>query len=98
MPRCKNCGAEHAVKNGKVRGKQRFRCKECGLNFVVGDARTNEKSPRKKQCLSCFTLWESRLLICLPRYLTHGLPKSIAGWLKKDFLCLSKKYQEQSRK
>jgi insertion element IS1 protein InsB len=32
------------VKSGKVRGKQRYKCKECGYNFVIGDARTNEKN------------------------------------------------------
>jgi transposase len=41
--KCKNCGSEEIRKSGKVRGKQRYRCKECGLNFVIGDERTNEK-------------------------------------------------------
>jgi len=51
MQKCKNCASEHAVKNGKVRGKQRFRCKECGFNFVEGDARTNKKIAAKKAML-----------------------------------------------
>ena len=36
---CKNCGSDHYQKNGKVRGKQRYKCKACGLNFVEGDER-----------------------------------------------------------
>ena len=32
--RCKRCGAEERVKNGFMRGKQRYRCKACGLNFT----------------------------------------------------------------
>ena len=48
MPRCKNCASEHSVKNGKVRGKQRYRCKQCGYNFVEGDAGSNEKIAAKK--------------------------------------------------
>ena len=32
--RCKGCGAEGHVKNGFMRGKQRYRCKACGLNFA----------------------------------------------------------------
>src|SRR5213082_3033252 len=32
--RCKRCGAEGHVKNGFMRGKQRDRCKACGLNFT----------------------------------------------------------------
>ena len=40
---CKNCGKATTVKNGKVRNKQRYKCKSCGYNFVIGDERTNEK-------------------------------------------------------
>lgn len=41
--KCKNCDCESVTRNGKVRNKQRYKCKECGLNFVEGDERTNEK-------------------------------------------------------
>ena len=39
---CKNCKDEKPVKNGIVRGKQRYKCKSCGYNFVIGDDRTSE--------------------------------------------------------
>ncbi len=32
---CKGCGASDDVKNGYVRGLQRYRCKECGCNFTA---------------------------------------------------------------
>src|SRR3954469_25862588 len=32
--RCKGCGGEEQVKNGFMRGKQRYRCEACGLNFT----------------------------------------------------------------
>src|SRR4029450_10644926 len=32
--RCKACGSGEHVKNGFMRGKQRYRCKACGLNFT----------------------------------------------------------------
>jgi transposase len=32
--RCKGCGSEEHVKNGFMRGKQRYRCKACGPNFT----------------------------------------------------------------
>jgi transposase len=32
--RCKRCGSLEQVKNGLMRGKQRYRCKGCGLNFT----------------------------------------------------------------
>jgi transposase len=31
---CKRCGSERQVKNGLMRGKQRYLCKECGLTFT----------------------------------------------------------------
>ena len=32
--RCKGCGSEEHVKNGLMRGKQRYRCRACGLDFT----------------------------------------------------------------
>src|SRR5215208_1614203 len=32
--RCKRCGGEEHVKNGLMRGHQRYLCKACGLNFT----------------------------------------------------------------
>ena len=31
---CKRCGSEAHVKNGLMRGQQRYLCKDCGLNFT----------------------------------------------------------------
>jgi len=39
MENCKKCSSEKVYKNGWVRGKQRYKCKECGLNFTLGDKR-----------------------------------------------------------
>lgn len=39
---CKKCHSERIIRNGKVRGKPRFRCKDCGYNFIEGDLRVNE--------------------------------------------------------
>src|SRR3954470_17776796 len=37
--RCKRCGSEEQVKNGLMRGQQRYLCKGCGLNFTDTPAR-----------------------------------------------------------
>jgi transposase-like protein len=34
MINCKHCGKSNFVKNGFVREKQRYRCRECGYNFT----------------------------------------------------------------
>ena len=33
-PRCKRCGGGEHTKNGRMRGKQRYRCRACGLSFT----------------------------------------------------------------
>ena len=48
MISCKKCGSEKYVKNGKVRGQQRYLCKACGCNYIEGDRRTNEKIKARK--------------------------------------------------
>lgn len=54
---CKNCNSTMIIKNGIVRGHQRYKCKECGYNFVDGDRRTNEKIIAKKaMCVILYSL------------------------------------------
>jgi len=48
---CKKCGSTNFVKNGIVRNKQRFKCKECGLNFVEGDGRDRTRPEAKALAL-----------------------------------------------
>jgi transposase-like protein len=38
MIECKNCKGQKISKNGIVRKKQRYLCKDCGYNFVIGHA------------------------------------------------------------
>ena len=45
---CKNCHQTNTVKNGHVRGKQRYKCHACGYNFVVGDERHKPETEVKK--------------------------------------------------
>ena len=44
---CKNCGSTEYTKNGKVRSVQRYKCKSCGHNFIIGDKR-EKVSPEGK--------------------------------------------------
>ncbi len=44
---CKECGSDKHVKAGKVRDKQRYKCKTCGLYYVMGDERVKVSSSGK---------------------------------------------------
>ena len=48
MIACKYCNSAQTVKHGFVRKKQRYMCKNCGRNFVCGDARQKESVVLKK--------------------------------------------------
>ena len=48
--KCKNCISVYCTKNGIVRNKQRYKCKTCGYNFVIGDCR--EKVPPEAKALA----------------------------------------------
>lgn len=41
--KCKKCGSTEVIKNGVVRGKQRYYCKKCKHNFTVGDGRESQQ-------------------------------------------------------
>ena len=48
MTHCKYCHGAETVKNGCVRHKQRYQCKVCGYNFVVGDDRMKAETAVKR--------------------------------------------------
>ena len=57
MVTCKKCLSENVVKNGIIRKKQRYICKECKRIFVEGDQRTNDKIIAKKaMCVLLYSL------------------------------------------
>ena len=69
MIKCKRCQSELITKNGNVRNKTRYRCKECGYNFIEGDGRVNQNLIAKKAMATIF----------------YGLGKSSFGMLGKIF-------------
>jgi len=57
MSACKNCQDTQTVKNGFVRDKQRYKCKTCGYNFVLGDERHSHSTEVKKAlCIILYSL------------------------------------------
>ena len=52
--KCPNCKNEKSVKNGIIKGKQRFKCKECGCNYTVGHAEVSEKEKKRRFGLSMY--------------------------------------------
>ena len=54
MENCKYCYDTRLVKNGFVRGKQRWRCQSCFRNQVSGDGRKQYDNAVKRQALAMY--------------------------------------------
>ena len=57
MIQCQECQSDTTVKNGIVREKQRYKCKSCGCNFIIGDSGINPATELKRQtCVLFYSL------------------------------------------
>ena len=45
---CRYCGSEKTYKSGIIRGKQRYKCKDCGKNFLETDGRSKQTTVAKR--------------------------------------------------
>jgi transposase-like protein len=51
---CPKCTCEKRVKSGIVKGRQRYKCKECGCNYTVELKSTGKSKSMKKQALHLY--------------------------------------------
>lgn len=82
MLTCKKCCSTQIVKNGFVRGLQRYRCNVCTLNFVQGDGRTNSKIAAKKALVVLLYALGKASFNMLGRLLGHS-PSLIYRWVRE---------------
>jgi transposase-like protein len=52
--KCPKCKSEHKVKNGIVRGRQRYKCKDCGNNYTFDYSYFAEKEKKRRFGLSLY--------------------------------------------
>ena len=80
MIQCKQCKGEEIVKNGSARGLQRYKCKICGFNFVLGDARKKPSTAVKKAlCVLFYSLGKASFSM-LGKILGHS-PSIVYRWI-----------------
>ena len=85
---CKNCLSEKVVKNGVIRGKQRYKCGGCGYNFVEGDKRTSDNVVAKKAvCAVLCSL--SKPSISLLARIFDAWPSLVYRWIVETGVKLS---------
>ena len=83
MVRCKHCSSTQIVKNGFVRNKQRYLCKNCSRNFVIGDARVKESVVVKKAlCVILYSLGKASFGFLAKLF---GVSRSLTyRWIKAE--------------
>lgn len=78
--KCKKCGSSKLIKNGLVLGKQRYRCKDCNLNFRVGDKREKYSDKDKMRVIELYL--ENCGIRSIER-ITGIYNNLISHWIKK---------------
>lgn len=51
---CPNCGSDQINRNGRCRGKQNYRCKSCGRQFVESRSTKGYSEDAKQICLKMY--------------------------------------------
>ena len=78
MYQCKKCGSERYVKAGLVEGAQRFKCKDCGCQFVP----TRQKGKDEKTKLTAVWLYSHGLsLRTIAKFFKVNV-RSVFVWVK----------------
>jgi len=83
MLSCKNCEEKKIVKNGIVREQQRYWCKSCGYNFVLGDKRVKlDTAVKRAFAVILYALGKSSYGFIAKLF--GVTPPAVQKWLKKE--------------
>ena len=90
---CKRCGSARHVKNGLMRGKQRYLCKECGLAFTNTPARGKPLALKAAAVL----LYVSGLSMNRTAKLLGVSTPTIQAWLEQFAAAYAQKPEPEGR-
>ena len=91
--RCKRCGGGEHTRNGFMRGKQRYRCKACGLNFT-------DTPPRGKPLamkITAVLLYVSGLSMNRTAKLVGVSTPTVQAWIEQFAKAYAQKPEPQGR-
>ena len=91
--RCKRCGSGEQVRNGLMRGKQRYRCKGCGLNFT--DTPPRGMPPAMK--VTAVLLYLSGLSMNRTAKLLGVSTPSVMAWIEQFAKAYAQKPEPEGR-
>lgn len=79
---CRGCGSESNYKNGVIRGKQRYKCKSCGRNFLEKDGRTKDSTVAKRALAVVLYTLSKATYNFLAKKIFNCSPTTIMNWIK----------------
>jgi len=91
--RCKRCGSEEQVKNGLMRGQQRYLCKDCGLNFTDTPARGKPLAMK----VAAVLLYISGLSMNRTAKLLGVSTSTVQAWLEQFAAAYAQKPEPEGR-
>ena len=80
---CRYCGSEKTYKSGIIREKQRYKCKDCGKNFLETDGRIKETTIAKRALAVMLYTFSKASYNFLAKKIFHCSPTTIMNWIKK---------------
>ena len=90
---CKRCQSSRFVKNGKVRGQQRYRCKDCQYNFT----NTPPRGCPLVQKVTAILLYVSGLSMTRTAKLVGVSVPAIQDWIEQFAAAFAAKPQPAAR-
>ena len=80
---CRYCGSEKTHKSGIIRGKQRYKCKDCGKNFLETDGRSKQTTIEKRALAVMLYTFSKASYNFLAKKIFHCSPTTVMNWIKK---------------
>jgi len=88
---CTKCGSEQVFRSGFVKGEQRYRCKECGRQFVP----TRHHGKSETQKLAAILLYINGLSLRTIARLIHVTAIAVLKWVRQYALEIYEKLKSQ---
>lgn len=81
LMKCPHCGSEQSQKNGHRRGRQNYRCKNCGRQFVETYTQRGYSNDARQICMR---MYRSGLSLREIERLTGISHSAIYSWAKQE--------------
>jgi transposase-like protein len=81
LMKCPHCSSEQSQKNGHRQGRQNYRCKNCGRQFVESYLQRGYSSDAKQICVR---MYRAGLTLRKIERLTGISHSSIYSWVKQE--------------